>query len=124
MITPQQYIELHKSAFGDSPITDADIERIADQCLTDASGSQEIVFVAFDDPATAKRCQEIYSAHYKCEVDGRGTTVEIRVPRIGARSSVSASAVMPDIATRMCHCHPGREVRGCPNEGCAGHSKR
>jgi hypothetical protein len=83
MLTPQQYIEHHNSRTYDAKLPDSEIERITDQCLRETSAEQEIVFVHFETPGSATRCQEIYSQHYTCEVDGQGVTVEIRVPRIG-----------------------------------------
>lgn len=81
MRTPEQY-QQHHGISGNPPISDEEIERITDDHLDKASPSQELVFVSFDDPASARRCVEMYSKHWTCKVDGRGYTVEINVPRV------------------------------------------
>jgi len=79
MRTPQDLER--RLGLNDRPaLTDVEIEARADERIEAATIGQMIVYVSFDDAASALRCVDLYSKHWTCRVDGRGFTVEIEVP--------------------------------------------
>lgn len=79
MRTPEEF-KKRVNQSNQPALSDAEIERIADERIDLAYDGQPIVYVSFDDAASARRCAELYSKHWPCSVDGRGFTVEISLP--------------------------------------------